>query len=68
MRDFDKVFMPSVWDDEPPSGIRHTPESSLSPRIAARKARQAEWLAAEKAADMRRQAESQDPDDLAECG
>ncbi len=68
MRDFDKVFMPSDWNDEPTRGIRHTAESPLPPGIAARKARQAEWLAAQKVADMRRQAASQDPDDSAECG
>jgi hypothetical protein len=63
MRDFDRIFMPTAWDDEPPSGIRHTAESSLPPKIAARKARQAEWLAAEKARDILSQAEKQAPDD-----
>jgi hypothetical protein len=59
MRDFDKVFLTYAWNDEPPSGIQHTPESSLPPGIAARKARQAELWAAEKADDIGSQAEKQ---------
>jgi hypothetical protein len=65
MRDFDKVFLTYAWNDDLPSGIQHTPESSLPPGIAARKARQAELWAAEKADDIRSQAENQDPDDSA---
>jgi hypothetical protein len=63
MRDFDKIFMTCVWNEDLPSGIQHTPDSSLPPGIAARKARQAELWAAEKAGDIRSEAENQDLDD-----